>query len=130
VSRRAQSGTQWSCSAESRFTLIDRAATAPGLWDVRKGAGGKAELWLALSSAAAGPFRAIFANPADANGFANWLHQTHAAHVGAYELGMFRPGYSRENLRTVPERNSITETFREVSQDDVESLVAGRLGEP
>jgi hypothetical protein len=122
---------QWACSAESRFMLVDRAATAPDLWDLRKTAErGRSEFWLALFSAKAGPFRAIFGSPADAGAFANWLRQTHAAHVGVYDLGMFRPGYSRDSLHTVPTAHTIEDTFRAVSADDLDALVVGRLGEP
>jgi hypothetical protein len=123
--------TQWTCSAESRFILVDRTATAPNLWDLRKPAEfGRSEWWLALFSANAGPFRAIFTSPADARGFAGWLRQTHALRVGAYEIGMFRPEYSGDARRTVPVSHSVADTFRAVSADDLDDLVVGRLGEP
>jgi hypothetical protein len=123
--------TQWICSAETRFTLVDRTATAPNLWDLRKPAEfGRSEWWLALFSANAGPFRAIFTSPADARGFAGWLRQTHALRVGAYEVGMFRPEYSGDARRTVPVSHSVADTFRAVSADDLDDLIVGRLGEP
>jgi hypothetical protein len=123
--------TQWTCSAEGRFTLVDRSATAPNLWDLRKPIEfGRSEWWLALFSANAGPFRAIFTSPADARGFAGWLRQTHALRVGAYEVGMFRPEYSGDARRTVPVSHSVSDTFRAVSADDLDDLSVGRLGEP
>ncbi len=122
---------RWTCSAQSQFTLVDRAAATPQLWDLRKSvATGRSELWLALFNDRWGAFRAAFASPADAAGFADWLRQTHEHRVGAYRLGMFRPEYSRERLRTVPTSHSITDTFRDVSPDDLDLLVVGRLGEP
>ena len=121
---------QWTCSVERRFTLVDRAATAPRLWDLRETTQARSELWLALSSPAVGSFRIIFASPGDASGFADWLRQTHASHIGPYELGMFRPGYSRESLRTLPQNHAVADTFRAVSADDLDALVVGRLGEP
>jgi hypothetical protein len=131
VSRSRGSRPEWSCSAESRFTLVDRAATAPNLWDVRIAAQyGPTEWWLALFSPKTGPFRVIFASPADADGFAGWLRQTHALHVGAYDVGVFRPGYSRSARRTVPVSNSVADTFRTVTADDLDALITGRLGEP
>src|SRR5437588_104230 len=48
----------WACSIESRFILVDRTATAPNLWDLRKSAElGRSEWWVALFSAKDGPFR-------------------------------------------------------------------------
>jgi hypothetical protein len=122
---------QWTCSSESRFTLVDRNATAPNLWDLRKSAEyGRSEWWLALFSAQAGPFRAIFTSPADASAFATWLRQTHALHVGGYDVGMFRPEYSRDARRTVPASHSVAETFRTASAGDLDALIVDRLGEP
>jgi hypothetical protein len=131
ASRPRAARQQWSCSAQSRFTLVDRNATAPNLWDLRRSAEyGRSEWWLALSSAKAGPFRAIFTSPADASGFATWLRQTHALHVGAYDVGVFRPEYSRDARRTVPASHSVADTYRTVSTDDLDALIVGRLGEP
>src|ERR1700736_6141677 len=60
VSRAPAARQRWTCSAESRFTLVDRSATAPNLWDLRKSAEyGPTEWWLALFSARAGAFRAL-----------------------------------------------------------------------
>jgi len=131
VSRAPAARQRWTCSAESRFTLVDRSATAPNLWDLRKSAEyGPTEWWLALFSARAGAFRAIFTSPADARGFAGWLRQTHARHVGDYDVGMFRPDYSRDARRTVPAAHSVADTFRTASTDDLDALIVGRLGEP
>jgi hypothetical protein len=111
--------------------LVDRAATAPNLWDLRRSAEyGASEWWLALFSAKEGPFRVIFNSPADASAFAGWLRQTHSLHVGAYDVGMFRPDYSRDARRTVPAPHAVADTFRTVSTDDLDALVVGRLGEP
>jgi hypothetical protein len=122
---------QWSCAAESRFTLVDSTATAPNLWDLRKSAEyGRSEWWLALFAAKGGPLRAIFTSPADASGFAGWLRQTHATQIGGYDVGMFRPEYSRDARRTVPASHSVADTFRRVSTDDLDALIVGRLGEP
>jgi hypothetical protein len=121
---------QWECSTETRFTLVDRAATAPSLWDLRVGPQGHSELWLALSTAKTGPFRAIFATPADASSFADWLHATHATQIAGYDVGLFRPGYSRDELRTLPEPHALADTFRTATADDLDALLVGRLGEP
>ena len=129
--RPGSAGQQWGCSAESRFTLVDRNATAPNLWDLREAAEyGRSGWWLALFSTKGGPFRAIFSSPADASGFAAWLRQTHALHVGGYDVGVFRPEYSRGARRTVPTFHSVADTFRTVSSDDLDALIVGRLGEP
>jgi hypothetical protein len=128
ASRSRNAREQWTCSAESRFTLVDRNATAPNLWDLRKSA--DSEWWLALFFRETGPFRVIFTSPADAGGFAAWLRQTHALQVGGYEVGLFRPSYSRDARRTVPAFHSVADTFRTVSPDDLDALIVGRLGEP
>jgi hypothetical protein len=131
VSRARAARQPWTCSAESRFTLVDRTATAPNLWDLRtSGEYGPTEWWLALFSGRAGAFRPIFTSPADAGGFASWLRQTHARHVGEYDVGMFRPDYSRDARRTVPASHSVVDTYRAVSTDDLDALTVGRLGEP
>ena len=131
ASRTSTARQQWACSAESRFILVDRTATAPNLWDLRKSAEyGRSEWWLALFSPKSGPLRAIFTSPADASGFASWLRQTHALHVGGYDIGMFRPEYSRSARRTVPAFHSVADTYRTASMDDLDVLLVGRLGEP
>jgi hypothetical protein len=121
---------RWQCSVETRITLADRDAVTPHLWDLRKSAEGRSELWLALFDQRTGPFRAIFASPGDATGFANWLRETHSTRVGQYRLGMFRPEYSDDARRTVPVGHSVIDSFQPASPDDVSNLVLGRLGDP
>jgi hypothetical protein len=122
---------RWECTVETAVTLVDRDAATPALWDLRKSEQiGRSQLWLALFNPATGPLRAIFASPADANSFAMWLQQTHATRAGEYQLGMFRPGYSREPQHTRPADNSLIDTFRPVSPEDLDALMVGRLGEP
>jgi hypothetical protein len=130
ATRSPRAGGRWTCSVETALTLIERDAATPALWDLRKtGQSGRSELWLALFDPATGPFRAIFASPADASSFAAWLHQTHSARAGRFELGMFRPQYSREPQHTRPADDSLINTFRRVSADDLDALEVGRLGE-
>lgn len=118
------------CTAETRVALVDRASATPPLWDLRLSApAGRSEWWLAISDQQTGPRRVIFKSPAEADGFANWLHQTHALRVGGYQLGVFRPDYSGDARRTVPGPHSVTDTFRAVSGEDLDALVVGRLGE-
>lgn len=121
---------EWACSAETRFILVDRASTTPNLWDLREASGARGGLWLALFNPKTGPFRVIFASPADADSFASWLRQTHAVHIAGYDVGLFKPGYSREQLRTLPEPHALADTFRTATADDLETLLVGRLGEP
>jgi hypothetical protein len=118
------------CTAETRVVLIDRASSTPPLWDLRKSVPtGRSELWLALSDPHTGPHRVIFKNPAEADGFASWLRQTHALRIGRYQVGVFRPGYSGDARRTVPAGHSVTDTFQAASAEDLDALVVGRLGE-
>ncbi len=118
------------CAAETPVALVDRASLTPPLWDLRKAVPtGRSELWLALFDPQTGSHRVIFKNPAEADGFANWLRQTHALRIGRYQVGVFRPGYSRDARRTVPEGHSVTDTFQPASAEDLDALVVGRLGE-
>jgi hypothetical protein len=122
---------RWECSVESHITLVDRASVTPSLWDLRKNADrGRSEFWLALFDRRTGPFRAIFTSPADATGFAQWLHETRSTRVGPYQLGMFRPEYSGDARRVVPVDHSVIDSFRPASSDDLNDLVIGHLGEP
>jgi len=130
VAAKFPSSTTATCTAETRVALVDRASATPPLWDLRKSAlAGRSEWWLALSDPLTGPHRVIFKNPAEADGFASWLHQTHALRVGRYQVGVFRPGYSSEARRTVPQPHSVADTFRAAAAEDLDALVVGRLGE-
>jgi hypothetical protein len=126
----ATGGSQWECSAETTVTLVDREAATPGLWDLRRTTQGRSEQWLALFDPSTGPVRAIFTSPADADSFALWLRQTHATHAGRYQLGLFRPEYSRQPQNTRPAEGSLVNTFQPVSADDLDALIVGRLGQP
>jgi len=118
------------CTVENRLTLVERDELMPRLWDLRKSAQGRSELWLALFDPQTGPFRAIFTSPAEADRVAMWVRQTHSSRLGSYQLGLFRPDYSRDALRTLPSPHSVSDTFRPASAEDLNELVVGRLGEP
>jgi hypothetical protein len=123
-------GTLMDCSAETSIALVDRAASTPALWDLRKSIqSGHSEFWLALFDPQAGPIRAVFTSPAQATAFADWLHQTHAVGVGRYRVGLFRPEYSDEARKTKPLPHSLVDTFQLASSDDLAELEVGRLGE-
>ena len=130
TARSAASPATTQCTAETRVALVDRASLIPPLWDLRKAVPiGRSEWWLALFDPQTGSHRVIFKNPAEADGFANWLRQTHALRIGRYQVGVFRPGYSKDARRTVPEGHSVTDTFQPASAEDLDALVVGRLGE-
>jgi hypothetical protein len=130
ASRERQARQRFECSVETELTLIDREAATPALWDLRKSQDrGRSEYWLALFDPATGPFRAIFTSAADADSFVTWLRQTHSTRAGRYQLGMFRPQYSREPQHTRPAADSLINTFRPVSADDLDALEVGRLGQ-
>ena len=130
TSRAAALSAKITCTAETRVVLADRASTTPPLWDLRKSVPtGRSELWLALSDPQTGSHRVVFKNPAEADGFATWLRQTHALRIGQYQVGVFRPGYSSDARRTVPQGHSVTDTFHAASAEDLDALVVGRLGE-
>jgi hypothetical protein len=127
-----QGRASWQCSVQRHITLVDHDSAAPPLWDLRKAPEKTAvsELWLALFGPKSGPSRAIFTSPAEANGFAAWLRETHATRVGPYQLGLFRPDYSEDSRHAMQPEHSLTDTYHAASADDLNGLIAGRLGEP
>ena len=131
VAARSRSFMPFQCSVESRMTLVQHEDAIPPLWDLRLAVpNGRIEWWLALFDGKSGPFRAIFSSPADAQGFASWLHQTHATRVGPFQLGLFRPNYAPTAARTVPTERFVIDSFRAAAPGELDTMVMGRLGEP
>jgi len=128
TSRRVSSGL-WRCSFESRLELIDRASVLPDLWGLRKtGFRGSESEWLALNDPTTGPFRAVFTNPEAARGFTDWLRATHAARIGQYSLGLFRPEAPDSNTPPAVNR-AVAAPFHDITQQELEVLDVKRLGE-
>jgi hypothetical protein len=131
VAARSRSSEPFQCSAEIRSTLVDHEEAIPPLWDLRRSVqNGRPQWWLALFDSRSGPFRAIFTSPAAAQGFASWLRQTHATRIGPFQLGLFRPDYLPNGARTAPVERFVIDSFRAAEPGELDTMTAGRLGEP
>jgi hypothetical protein len=119
----------WKCTYETGFTLVDHESVLPALWDLRVASrDGKPKRWLALFEPAAGPFRAVFADPAAAQAFATWLRETGATRAGRYQLGLFEADASGSHF-TLPADRNIASTFQPASAHELQALTDARLGD-
>lgn len=122
---------EWSCSAETRVTLVDQDALRQPFWDVGLAAPNSARReWLAVFAPDLGGVRLTFESPASAHALADWLRTTRATQLGAYELRVF----SQANRRGGRPFGSLTEeamqTFRPLAVEDLRALTVGPVGEP
>jgi hypothetical protein len=125
--------TGWKCSVERRATLVDREAVRPPSWDIGMPdpEGGRRKRWLVFNSNASGPFRVIFASPRVADNFLAWLRKVQVAHLGQYDLGVFRPvrPADAEDLFISRDRD-IMASFESLALKDLANLQVGPLDEP
>jgi len=130
---RESHGAGWKCSLERQTTLVDMDAVRPPLWDIGMPDpnGGPRKRWLAFSSSANGPFRAIFSSPATADNFLAWLRKVQVARIGPYGLGVFRPTRRAdvEDVFVSTDRN-IMASFESLTTEDLTRLQVGQLDEP
>lgn len=130
VVRIGKNGDEWSCTAESRVTLVDQEAIRQPLWDIGiASANGRRGTWLALSDPAAGIIRLIFESPSAAGAFASWLQMTRATRLGHYSLGVFEPPESLTKRSFAPIDSAAMQTFRPLAPGDFAALKIGALGE-
>jgi hypothetical protein len=116
VVRLGQGGDEWTCSAETRATLVDREAVRQPFWDLGLASANSARReWLALFDPALGGVRLVFESPAAAKSFADWMRATRATQVGKYAVRAFRQ--SPQSLRPLNDR-------------EIETLAVGPIGEP
>ena len=122
----------YACRFESLVNVVDHDSVRPPLWDMGAPArsGGPRQWWLALYDRSGGAFRAVFTNPAVANGFVAWLRKTHALRVGKYELGVFQQDEVDRLRQRVPQDRTVMETFRPITATEIDALRVGVIAEP
>lgn len=134
---------RWRCSVSTQAVLVDHDAELPPLWVLRTAPRRGRPSVLALYTPTVGPFRAVFTSPAIAAGFAQWLRETAATRIDAYEVGLLRPaeelhwrrpdrdhpsGSARE--RQAPRASqSAAARFNHASTRDIDVLRVSRLDE-
>lgn len=116
VVRLGQGGDEWSCSAQVRATLVDQDAVRQPFWDLGLASvnAGRRE-WLALFDPALGGVRLVFDSPAAANSFAAWMRASRSTQVAQYAVRAF--GQSLQSLRPL-------------TDDDIDAVAVGPVGEP
>jgi len=130
VVQRSQPDSLCEATVESSVRLVDREAARPPLWDLGTSfKGGVRKRFLALYDPAIGPVRAIFTDPVAARGFAMWVQQTGATHVGRYQLGTFVAEDLESELTTVPTDRAIMESYHAITAEERELLKVGPLAE-
>jgi hypothetical protein len=131
IVRVARTREEWSCSADTRVTLIDQDSLRQPFWDVGLAASNSARSeWLAVFAPDRGGVRLTFESPAGAHAFADWLRATGSTRLGSYELRVFR----QPNRRGGRPFGSLTaeamQTLRPLAAQDIRSLTVGPVGEP
>lgn len=131
VARLASTRDEWTCSTETRVTLVDQDAVRAPFWDIgpaRPNAGRRE--WLALFEPSTGAVRAMFESPAAANALVSWIQATGATAIGGYTLGLFKQSAvpaGRPFGHLGPEAMA---TFRPLTVEDARLLRVGPVGEP
>lgn len=123
-----RSRSAWRCTYETHLTLLDPEAVRPTLWNLQLASPGQRPRWLALFEPSTGPFRAVFADAAQAQAFLTWLHATAATHAGRYQLGLFEADREATDY-VIPADRDIARTFKAASDTELQRLVLRRLGE-
>jgi hypothetical protein len=131
VVRVGKTREEWSCSADTRVTLVDQDALRQPFWDVGLAAPNSARReWLAVFAPDWGGVRLTFESPANAHAFADWLRATRSTLLGSYELRVFRQANRRGGRPFGPLSAEALQTFRPLSAEDLRALTVGPVGEP
>ncbi|MGH8185414.1 MAG: hypothetical protein ACREUC_02530, partial [Steroidobacteraceae bacterium] len=128
---RRGTGDEWSCSAQTRATLVDQDALRQPFWDLGLASSNSARReWLALFDPALGGVRLVFDSPARANALVDWLRATRSSRLGPYAVGAFQQT-SRHPRRPFASVNEDTlRTFRPLADRDIDAIVVGPVAEP
>jgi hypothetical protein len=131
VVRIGRTGDEWSCSAETRVTLVDQNFLRQPFWDLGLASFNSSRRdWLALSDPAFGAVRLVFDSPASANALANWIRTTRSMRLGPYALGVFRQSALRSGRPFGPIDETMLPTLRPLTIDDIGAIAVGAVGEP
>jgi hypothetical protein len=116
VIRLGKNGDEWTCSAQTRATLVDQAAVRQPFWDLGLAAANSARReWLALFDPALGGVRLVFDSPAAAKSLADWMRATRSTQLGKYSVRAFR-----ESLQTL----------LALDDHELDAIAVGPVGEP
>jgi hypothetical protein len=131
VVRVGKTREEWSCSADTRVTLVDQDALRQPFWDVGLAAPNSARReWLAVFAPDWGGVRLTFESPATAHAFADWLRATRSTQLGSYELRVFRQANRRGGRPFGSLSEEAMQTFRPLAAEDLRALTVGPVGEP
>lgn len=131
VVRLGKTREEWSCSADTRVTLVDQDALRQPFWDVGLAAPNSARReWLAVFTPDWGGVRLTFESPATAHAFADWLRATRSTQLGSYELRVFRQPNRRGGRPFGSLGEEAMQTFRPLAAEDLRALTVGPVGEP
>jgi len=122
---------EWTCSAETRVTLVDQDSLRQPFWDVGLAMPNSVRReWLAVFAPDRGGVRLAFESPASAHAFVDWLRVTHSTQLGSYELRVFKPATRRSGRPFGSLTEEAMQTFRPLASEDLRALAVGPVGEP
>jgi hypothetical protein len=122
---------EWTCSAETRVTLVDQDSLRQPFWDVGLAMPNSVRReWLAVFAPDRGGVRLAFESPASAHAFVDWLRVTHSTQLGSYELRVFKPANRRSGRPFGSLTEEAMQTFRPLASEDLRALAVGPVGEP
>ena len=131
VVRIGKTGEEWSCSAETRMTLVDQDSLRQPFWDVGLASPNSARReWLAVFAPDHGGVRLAFESPTDAHAFADWLRATGSTQLGPYQLRVFRQADRRSGRPFGSLTEEAMRTLRSFEAADIRALAVGPVGEP
>jgi hypothetical protein len=131
VVRVGKTREEWSCSTDTRVTLVDQDSLRQPFWDVGLAAPNSARReWLAVFAPELGGVRLTFESPSSAHAFADWLRATRSTQLGSYELRVFRQANRRGDRPFGSLSEEAMQTFRPLATEDLRALAVGPVGEP
>jgi hypothetical protein len=131
VVRVGKTREEWSCSADTRATLVDQDSLRQPFWDVGLASSNSARReWLAVFTPERGGIRLTFESPTGAHAFADWLRATGSTQLGPYTLRAFRQTSHRGSRPFGSLNEEALQTLRPLAAEDIRALTVGPVGEP
>ena len=131
VVRIGKTREEWSCSADTRVTLVDQDSLRQPFWDLGLASPNSARReWLAVFAPDRGGVRLTFESPAIAQAFADWLRATRSTQLGPYKLRVFRQANRQSGRPFASLTEEALQTLRPLAAEDLRALTVGPVGEP
>ena len=131
VVRIGDTGDEWVCAAETRVTLVDHDSLRLPFWDVGlASANSSRREWLAITDPARGAVRLVFDDPASAHAFASWLLTTRSTGIGEHGLAVFQQPGRLAGRPFGPVGADMMKTLRPITDQDIDKIAVGPVGEP